>query len=904
MVLFEKFFRSRSRNEKKWQDAEPEIRRQALQAFSSDAERLEFIRHETTAALRAEAVALLDSEASLDELLHSSHDEIRHQARDILLARLLPAGTGIDQISDADALIRIAALTTDNELRLQAIGRISDEQKRLQLALEHPVARVRLAAAEGIHDADKLHTLQEHAQGKDKTLYRLAKERLAENKARQQQQQARTDAVEQLLQQARYLNKVGYQPDFNGKLQLLGQQWPELRPFASAEQQHSIDEELNKARAILDQHAEEEARLAREQEDARQAAEHQQQLLERLQQLAGEAAAASAADLQQALKLLEQSWDQTFQQHRPAAGLSKAFENQLQQLLRLQSALSHYEQHKEQLHAWLNSSLADGPAALKAAEREAGKWHKALSWPDDFATPDWFSRLQQRSSDIRSRLQQIQDEQKSRSHDLRRQLDDFSTHLNEGQLKEAGRLSNKIQQGLRLLDEKSAAPLQREFRALNSRLQEMRDWAGFATAPKKEALVAAMEALTEADMAPDLLASKIHDLQEEWKTLGTAPGDNELWERFQAAGDKAFEPCRAYFAQVAEQREQNITLREQLIAELTSYEQALDWQQADWKAVQKTLDAARETFRQYSPVERQAHKRTQDAFRDACDRIYAHLKQEYDRNLQARQALIDEAEAVASADDLSGAADHIKNLQARWKDVGVTPRKADQKLWQNFRKHCDQVFSRLNENRAARKAELDETVAQAEAVVSRATELVTAADDTDGMTAQFAALRAEFAAIELPRSAHQRLSKTLKQAEQQLQQRQQQQQQQAELARWDGLISRLQNLRADADSWQTACQQALPDGYPAERFEQARQGTLSSDDSPRDLCILMEALADISSEEADKPRRMALQVQRLAQGMGQSLNRADERRELVERWLAVADDSLSARFIAALKAGL
>ncbi|MDO6749877.1 DUF349 domain-containing protein, partial [Gilvimarinus sp. 1_MG-2023] len=77
-----------------------------------------------------------------------------------------------------------------------------------------------------------------------------------------------------------------------------------------------------------------------------------------------------------------------------------------------------------------------------------------------------------------------------------------------------------------------------------------------------------MEALIDADISPDVLADKIQVLQDEWKTLNSSQPDKALWDRFQAAGDKAFEPCRAWFADVARQREVNVERRNQLIEEL------------------------------------------------------------------------------------------------------------------------------------------------------------------------------------------------------------------------------------------------------------------------------------------------------------------------------------------------
>src|SRR5690606_15039595 len=149
----------------------------------------------------------------------------------------------------------------------------------------------------------------------------------------------------------------------------------------------------------------------------------------------------------------------------------------------------------------------------------------------------------QRMHELRGQEHQQQAQQKSRQQQVTEQLTALEQALNNGQVKDAGKLNQQNQQQLKQLDNQSAAPLQRRLRALNTRLQEMRDWAGFATSTKKEALLEAMEALIGAELAPDLLADKNHTLQEEWKALSGLAGDHDLWERFQQAGDQAFEPC-------------------------------------------------------------------------------------------------------------------------------------------------------------------------------------------------------------------------------------------------------------------------------------------------------------------------------------------------------------------------
>src|SRR5690606_5424564 len=185
--------------------------------------------------------------------------------------------------------------------------------------------------------------------------------------------------------------------------------------------------------------------------------------------------------------------------------------------------------------------------------QQGAKWLQAMSWPAGIEQPGWYQQLVQRMHELRAREHQQQAQQQTHQQQADKQLDALEQALNNGQVKEAGNLNQQIQQQRKQLDNQSAAPLQRRRRALNTPLQEMRDWAGLATRPKKENLLEAMEAFIGAELPPDLLADKIHTLQEEWKTLSGLAADHDLWERFQQAGDQAFEPCRAWFAEQAEQ---------------------------------------------------------------------------------------------------------------------------------------------------------------------------------------------------------------------------------------------------------------------------------------------------------------------------------------------------------------
>lgn len=787
----------------------------------------------------------------------------------------------------ADELIQVILANTDADYCLEALNNVSNEEDALTIAMQHSVAAVRNAAAEKINSNALLQKLQTHSKGKDKALFRFCKNRLAELRAINQIEKERQERIEYLLSQVRYLTRLGYQPEFSGKLQLLNQEWPELVEYADADTTQAMQTELNNAEQILQQHAAEEAKIAEQKEAQLEAKKNQQQLLNQTTDLLEQAEGFVLETLSASIQQIEQDWNNAFRMHKPSAEIAKGFETNLQQLLSVQSALTQYEKIQSELEEWLANNVQD-VALLQKQFKQGERWLKNLSWPQSINAPSWHQQLTSKLHSLKEHESSFLDAQDSKIQQLQKQLNEFEKTLVQGHSKEATKLNRQISQGLKQITPNKAAPLQQQFRALQAQLQELRDWAGFATTPKKENLVVSMQELIGADIPPAILAEKVQALQEEWKGLSVAGAgdDRELWQNFNAAADKAFEPCKAYFAEQAKLRESHVELRHKLINELSTYELGMDWKQADWNVVQKTLDTARDTFRTYGPVERTLHKQTQDRFNEICDRIFAHLKDEYERNLALKTDIVQQAEQLVSSEDLSGIVNKVKDLQSQWKQVGVTPRGPDQKLWREFRQSCDAIFARLDSQREERKSELSEVITAAEAMVENA--LNAAAEQSKTLLREASQ---HIQSVNLPKNVQQALSKKLQDATSALEKQTIKEQQK-------GLLARIQNLRADDDAWQQACALPLPKGYSEDLFTQARNNEPNSEESAQDLCLLLEIAKDQESTAADQARRMELQVQRLAQGLGKSLSTEDEVRSLIERWLTVkADDALTQRFV-------
>lgn len=903
MALLARFFKP------KWQHENPDIRRQALTGLTQTDQLLSFIEREMLTELRLQAIQQLHAVDALEALLRHSNEEIREHARQVLLNRILPTDGNLQHINDDQRLLQIAVLTDDHDTRLAAIGEIRDEHARLQIAMNNPVAKVRLAAAEGIQTTTLLQQLLQHSQSKDKVLYRLCKTRLAHFKALQTAAIEQQQRFEQCITQLNYLIKVGYNPEFYGRLQILQQDWQQLKACIDTTVYADIEQPLALAQAILDEHTATEQARAEQRQRQQMAAEQQQQCLASITRWLDEPDQDEQGATLTQIHALATQWQLACQDHPASPECHHSFETGWQALQQMANARHQYQQQLTDIQAWLSSEPSTDSELLRQQEAQVQQWLSDLAWPQSQTLPCWLRDLQRHAERIAIQRQQIAGQDQQQTQRAEQRLRELEQALEQGQFKMAEKLHQQTNQALQALPHASANPLYSQFKLLTAQLYEMRDWQGYVTTPKQEALCQAMEALVGAELDPELIADKVQGLQEEWKQLG-ARADQATWLRFKSAADSAFEPCRSFFAERNALRQQWVAARQALTAQLNDYEQQLDWSNADWSAVQKTLDTARATFRQYSPVDRHAHQTTQAEFNAVCDRIYAHVKNDQDRHVLAKQQLIDQVTELLAQDDLSQAASQVKTLQQSWKLVGTIPRHIDQKLWRDFRHQCDAVFARLDEARQTRKNDIENEIASVQTRLEAAqTEISTAI--ADGLLSQadsvLQSLQRDLTAVRLPRAIQQQVRAYIDEWQQHIKQHYAEQEHAQARHRWQGLYDRLQALHQhDEALWRAA--PALPDGYDRAAFEQAwqhRSARELNNEHARALCVQMEILSNLESPAEDASLRMSLQVQRLAEQLGNQRPADDERQHLVLNWLSVsANDALHQRFMTALQGSM
>ncbi|PKM22482.1 MAG: hypothetical protein CVV10_04045, partial [Gammaproteobacteria bacterium HGW-Gammaproteobacteria-14] len=670
-------------------------------------------------------------------------------------------------------------------------------------------------------------------EGRDKKVLRLARDRLkALQQEEQQHEQAQTRAIE-LLDHLRAHAARSIDGLYTARFQQLSASWQEVLADATAEQQQLASELLQRCQKNI---------------DALQAAEAQA----KAEQDARQEQYAAVRTLQETLTALEQEdvWQ--------AASSFQALLGSQQRRWQAASEILAADVELDQRYTALEDRwqrLIEGWAQLGEETAIANSWPTDLPKPPALRHVDTDTAVAETDGDDESPA--THDEKKS-TQAFDRLLGTLHSALRQRQLKFANRLWHRVES-----DAEHATPGQRaRMEKLKPQLDELRDWHAFAADPKKQQLCEAMEKLSETELEPQEKADSIQILHDQWRELMSADqqSDQALWERFRSASDAAWAPCRAHFAELDKERQRNLEKRIGLCDQLEQYLSNLNSEgEHNWGAVAEIRRTAPQEWKSYQPVRftdaRDASKRFSELLKQMDELLDAVVKQ----HQEALEALIAQAETLASSEDTRAATEQCKSLQKQWQAIGWVPANIQRKLYKRFRGLADDIFARRHQEQQAHHQEL---AAQTSALREQLNTLRGALQQpiTEEGIRTLGILIEETLALPCPR----REENLYKQRE--------------------SLISAARSRRKAWPQWQ--------------RWESIRQriesasSTVENPDQ-RQLAVALEVSADQASPDDAREERMQWQLQQLSGAMkSNSANRYDSCLALLES-SSVLNDGIS-----------
>jgi exonuclease SbcC len=627
------------------------------------------------------------------------------------------AGAILDANQCTDAIrLDVVRLAQDPLRRALAIATLRDEEALVALALSADHAETRKAAASRVHSTAGLRRLADEAGDKDRGVARHARARLdamADRLAADTQGDVILVQIEALAQNPGPI--VTAVVDLDRRWQALDLQGDALRVAR-----------WEAARRTL------QARFEREHDEQRARVLFQRRLSEWTQKLAAPLTTDSQAGLAAELASLREE--------AQARGDDAV-------LARLQLADEYLTQGRRDLEA-----SADAEALVAEAERlAAGTSIDNATLPQRWQalgratrTPALTQRFEAALIEVEQRrLTQIRAAQlqssatKQQIHDL---LHAAEQALAAGQLAAARAAADEIR------THKAAAgplpkPTQQRLSRVVQQLSDLERWESFGQHNARVQLCERAEALATQPLDPPKLAIEVQKLRAEWKVLDQqhAGVPKSLWERFDAACERAYGPAARHFAEQAAQRKQARRQREEFIAAAAAQVPTLLGEPRDVRGIERWV---RETERKWregelGSVEPGAWKKLDARLKSALIPLRDALALARDQAKGGRQALIAEALALGDKATQGGALTQVKALQARWQEEAKAmplAQRDERALWEQFRTACDAVFSARMEKRKEEDKQKHEKYRALEATCVAIEQLAQSTDQDDAAT--------------------------------------------------------------------------------------------------------------------------------------------------------------------------
>jgi len=256
------------------------------------------------------------------------------------------------------------------------------------------------------------------------------------------------------------------------------------------------------------------------------------------------------------------------------------------------------------------------------------------------------------------------------------------------------------------IGEHAHSRLQKAFEQTEVEVNKLQDWQSYIAQPRKPAMLEKAQQLAESEFEdPYERTQQVKQLRQEWSSLGQLhTQEDEAHNRaFDAYIEKAFVPCRAFFAALERQREENYHKALGLIEEAKGLNAEMTASELSAK-----MSALKARFNKLGEIDKAKVNKLRREFTKIFKPLSFVISKEQSLHAEQKQTLIKQllklGEESTGDELLSEAVDKAKTLQQKWKEVGFAGKAVDDKLWHDFRQANDALFERYHQNIDTKKS--------------------------------------------------------------------------------------------------------------------------------------------------------------------------------------------------------
>ena len=198
----------------------------------------------------------------------------------------------------------------------------------------------------------------------------------------------------------------------------------------------------------------------------------------------------------------------------------------------------------------------------------------------------------------------------------------------------------------------------------------------------------------------DEMTKNIIAAQEDWKKLGFASKkmNNVLFARFRETCDKFFAMKAEYFKRMKDDLSINL---EKKIALCERAEALKD--STDWKKTTDELVALQKEWKTIGAVTKKHSDNVWKRFLAACDYFFEQKKKSSSStrnvehaNLKAKNEIIATLQSIAPDSDKEEVKKQVKELMAKWQQIGHVPFKEKDKVYEAYKKAINELYDRFD----------------------------------------------------------------------------------------------------------------------------------------------------------------------------------------------------------------
>jgi len=203
---------------------------------------------------------------------------------------------------------------------------------------------------------------------------------------------------------------------------------------------------------------------------------------------------------------------------------------------------------------------------------------------------------------------------------------------------------------------------------------------------------------------------------DQWREIGPVPQEMrvEIWERFKAVSTQINKKHQEHFETLKETYNQNKEAKEALCAKVEEISQRTLTSSNQWRKSAQEIVEIQKMWNTIGYTSKKDNHKLFKQFHSLCDGFFnrkrefvGQEKEELDNNLQLKQDLCVQAEALKDNTEWKETTNEFIQLQNKWKEIGSVPPKHRESIWKRFRTACDYFFEQKAKHFSSVDSEYD-----------------------------------------------------------------------------------------------------------------------------------------------------------------------------------------------------